>query len=124
MSLVDTYAKTVKGTPRCVQCGDFIEDTLSPAEEKEFLCSGLCPKCFKEAMEQQIRDPGPLRTKVELTMDNWATILGLVRREIRNRNAFGPEILKGRDITDLRIIEDAIIDMAFEKTKGGEDDKA
>ena len=119
MSLVTDYAKSVKGTPRCVQCAEFIEDTLSPAEEKELQRSGLCPKCFKEAMSYTGGEVQP-----KLTMNNWATILRLVRHEIRNRNAFGPEILKGRDVADLLILEETIIDMAFERAKGGEDDKA
>lgn len=104
-----------KRTRRCVQCGKIV-GKLTDAEEREFLLSKMCPKCFREAVSEVGVQPN-------LTVDNWATILSIVRREIRNRNAFGPEILKGRDVTELRIIEDTIINMAFERAKGGEDDK-
>lgn len=106
----------IKKARICIQCGKIVGKLLTGAEEREFLRSKMCPKCFKEAMEQQIRDPGPLRTKVELTMDNWATILRLVRSELKNNTI--------ASVRELRAIEDAIINMAFEKAKRGKNDKA
>ncbi len=102
----------------CVQCERFV-GWLDDSEEKEYQTSGLCPICFKEAMKMA----GEIQPN--LTMNNWAAILKLVRREIRNREAFGPEVLKGRDVSELRDIENAIVGMAFERAKGGDkDDKA
>lgn len=106
MSLVTDYAKYVKGTLRCVQCGEFIEDTLSSVEEKEFQLSGMCPKCFKEAMEEVPEIP-----TVGLTINQWGTVLNLVRKA-NNEPDVSFEMSE-----ELYIISDAIIDMALKRAK-------
>lgn len=119
MTVSEDYAKSAGHKGRsCVQCECFV-GWLDAAQEEKYQIYGMCPSCFKEAMEEgggRMLETYGGKVQPNLTMDNWATILKLVRRELRSRTIAG--------VRELRAIEDAIIDMAFEKAKGGKDDKA